>query len=48
MELLSSLALGFDVALSPLTLVLAVVGCFLGTIIGALPKLGPSKMAWRS
>lgn len=43
MELLSNLALGFDVALSPLTLVLAVVGCFLGTIIGALPGLGPSN-----
>ena len=43
MELLSNLALGFGVALTPLTLVLAVVGCFLGTIIGALPGLGPSN-----
>ncbi|WP_415182382.1 tripartite tricarboxylate transporter permease [Phaeovulum sp.] len=43
MELLSNLALGFSVALTPMTLVLAVVGCFLGTIIGALPGLGPSN-----
>ncbi len=43
MELLSNLALGFSVALTPYTLMLAVVGCFLGTIIGALPGLGPSN-----
>lgn len=43
MELFSNLALGFSVALSPFTLFLAVVGCFLGTIIGALPGLGPSN-----
>ena len=43
MELLNNLALGFSVALSPFTLFLAVVGCFLGTIIGALPGLGPSN-----
>ncbi|MXY34767.1 MAG: tripartite tricarboxylate transporter permease, partial [Boseongicola sp. SB0664_bin_43] len=43
MELLSNLALGFSVALTPFTLFLAVAGCFLGTIIGALPGLGPSN-----
>ncbi|MDP2062157.1 MAG: tripartite tricarboxylate transporter permease [Phaeovulum sp.] len=43
MEILSNLALGFSVALNPFTLFLAVVGCFLGTIIGALPGLGPSN-----
>lgn len=43
MELLSNLAIGFDIALSPFTLMLAVVGCFIGTIIGALPGLGPSN-----
>lgn len=43
MEILSNLALGFSVALSPTTLALAVIGCFLGTIIGALPGLGPSN-----
>ena len=43
MELLDNLALGFSVAFSINTLFLAVVGCFLGTIIGALPGLGPSN-----
>ena len=43
MDLLSNLALGFSIALSPYTLMLAVVGCFLGTIIGALPGLGPTN-----
>ncbi|MDE9450371.1 tripartite tricarboxylate transporter permease [Aliiroseovarius sp. Z3] len=43
MELLSNLAIGFDIALSPYTLMLAVIGCFIGTIIGALPGLGPSN-----
>jgi len=42
-DLLSNLALGFSIALSPSTLILAVIGCFLGTIIGALPGLGPSN-----
>jgi putative tricarboxylic transport membrane protein len=43
MEILENLALGFSIAASPYTLMLAVVGCFLGTIIGALPGLGPSN-----
>jgi len=43
METLANLALGFSIALTPYTLMLAVVGCFLGTIIGALPGLGPSN-----
>jgi putative tricarboxylic transport membrane protein len=43
MELLANLALGFSVALSPNTLILAVIGCILGTVIGALPGLGPSN-----
>ena len=43
MELLTNLQLGFSVALSPSTLMLAVIGCVLGTIIGALPGLGPSN-----
>ncbi|MXQ09223.1 tripartite tricarboxylate transporter permease [Alphaproteobacteria bacterium GH1-50] len=43
MDILSNLALGFSIALSPWTLMLAVIGCFLGTIIGALPGLGPSN-----
>ncbi|WP_114283933.1 tripartite tricarboxylate transporter permease [Candidatus Halocynthiibacter alkanivorans] len=43
MEILDNLALGFSIAASPYTLMLAVIGCFLGTIIGALPGLGPSN-----
>lgn len=43
MDILSNLALGFGIALSPWTLLLAVIGCFVGTIIGALPGLGPSN-----
>ena len=43
MELLANLGLGFSIALSPYTLILAIIGCFLGTIIGSLPGLGPSN-----
>ncbi len=43
MEILDNLSLGFSIALSPYTLMLSVIGCFLGTIIGALPGLGPSN-----
>ena len=43
METLSLLAQGFSVALTPTTLMLAIAGCILGTIIGALPGLGPSN-----
>lgn len=41
MEILGHLADGFIVALTPLNLTLLVAGCFAGTIIGALPGLGP-------
>lgn len=43
MDILSNLAMGFATALTPYTLMLAVIGCFIGTIIGALPGLGPSN-----
>ncbi len=43
MDVFANLALGFGIALSPFTLMLAVIGCVLGTIIGALPGLGPSN-----
>ncbi len=43
METLANLAFGFSVALSPYTLMLAIIGCFIGTIVGALPGLGPSN-----
>jgi putative tricarboxylic transport membrane protein len=42
-DILGNLALGFSIALSPYTLMLAVLGCFIGTIVGALPGLGPSN-----
>lgn len=43
MDTLANLSMGFGVALTPFTLFLAFCGCFLGTIIGALPGLGPSN-----
>ncbi|CAN0652938.1 tripartite tricarboxylate transporter permease [Nitratireductor sp. OM-1] len=43
MDTLASLADGFAVALTWQNLMLALIGCFLGTIIGALPGLGPSN-----
>jgi putative tricarboxylic transport membrane protein len=42
-DVLANLSLGFSIALSPYTLMLAVLGCFIGTIVGALPGLGPSN-----
>lgn len=41
METLSLLGDGFAVALSPLNLALVIFGCFAGTLIGALPGIGP-------
>ncbi|TYC77982.1 tripartite tricarboxylate transporter permease [Stappia sp. BW2] len=43
MDTLSSLADGFVIALTWQNLLLALLGCFLGTIMGALPGLGPSN-----
>jgi putative tricarboxylic transport membrane protein len=43
MDTLSHLADGFAVALTWQNLGLALIGCILGTIIGALPGLGPSN-----
>ncbi len=43
MHALSSLADGFYIALTLQNLGLALVGCFIGTIIGALPGLGPTN-----
>ncbi|MBM3606573.1 MAG: tripartite tricarboxylate transporter permease [Alphaproteobacteria bacterium] len=41
MDILSSLWAGFAVAALPINLALIVAGCFAGTLIGALPGLGP-------
>ncbi|TPW26248.1 tripartite tricarboxylate transporter permease [Pararhizobium mangrovi] len=43
MDALAALSHGFLVALTFENLALAFLGCFLGTIIGALPGLGPSN-----
>lgn len=43
MDTLNQLIGGFEVALTPANLGFAFLGCFLGTIIGALPGLGPSN-----
>src|SRR5699024_8397335 len=41
MDIMSFLAHGFLIALQPHNLLLAFIGCTLGTLIGALPGLGP-------
>lgn len=41
MDTLMYLMQGFAVALEPQNLVIALVGCFIGTIVGMLPGLGP-------
>ena len=43
MDALSALLAGFAVALTWQNIGLALVGCFLGTVMGALPGLGPSN-----
>ena len=32
---------GFEVALSTQNIIIAIIGCFIGTIVGMLPGLGP-------
>ncbi len=43
METLHLLGQGFAVAFQPLNLILALIGAFAGTIVGALPGLGPAN-----
>lgn len=40
-EVIAGLYTGFGVALSPMNLLYVIVGCFSGTLIGALPGIGP-------
>jgi putative tricarboxylic transport membrane protein len=40
-DLFANLALGFGVALTPMNVVLAIAGVIVGTLIGALPGVGP-------
>ena len=42
METFQHLVTGFAVALSPVNLLFATIGCVLGTLIGVLPGLGPA------
>lgn len=42
MDILHQLELGFSVALVPVNLLLAFIGCLLGTLVGVLPGLGPA------
>ena len=42
MELFANLGLGLETALTPMNLLYALLGCFLGTAIGVLPGLGPA------
>ena len=42
MEIFSGLLQGFQVALTPMSLAMCVVGVLLGTVIGVMPGLGPS------
>ncbi|HSV17568.1 MAG TPA: tripartite tricarboxylate transporter permease, partial [Casimicrobiaceae bacterium] len=41
MDLIGHLVTGFGVALTPINLLYALVGCLLGTLIGVLPGIGP-------
>ena len=41
MDLLANLAMGFGVAMTPVNLLYAFVGCLLGTLVGVLPGVGP-------
>ncbi len=41
MELIDNLALGFEVALSPTTLLYCLIGVTFGTFVGVLPGIGP-------
>jgi TctA family transporter len=42
MDLIANLALGFDVALTPVNILYCFVGVLLGTLVGVLPGIGPT------
>jgi putative tricarboxylic transport membrane protein len=41
-EVFQNIAVGFEIAVTPLNLVLCFLGCFVGTLIGVLPGIGPA------
>src|SRR5918992_2674180 len=43
MELFDNLVLGFSIAFTPFNLAVAVAGVIVGTLIGALPGIGPTS-----
>lgn len=42
MDILSNLMMGFGIVLTPTNLLVALVGCVVGTAVGVLPGLGPT------
>ena len=42
MEILGHLGYGFGIALQPINLLYAFIGCLVGTLIGVLPGIGPA------
>lgn len=42
MDIFSNLIMGFDVALSPMNLLMCFIGVLIGTLIGVLPGIGPT------
>ena len=42
MEVFQNMVTGFAIAITPINLVLCLVGCFVGTLIGVLPGIGPA------
>jgi putative tricarboxylic transport membrane protein len=42
MEVFQNILNGFSIAITPMNLVLCLVGCFVGTLIGVLPGIGPA------
>lgn len=42
MEILTNLAMGFGIVLTPTNLLVALIGAFVGTAVGVLPGLGPT------
>ena len=43
MDVFANLALGFGVALTPFNILIAIAGVIMGTLIGALPGVGPAS-----
>ncbi len=42
MDILHNLAMGFQIVLTPTNLLVALLGCLVGTAVGVLPGLGPT------